>query len=48
MSSEYSAGASCPFEEKYVSAPGSPLFAFTSSSVQSHVIRSIALKLDPT
>ena len=47
MSSEYSAGASCPFDEKYTSDPAAPLFGSTSSSVHSHVIRSIELKLDP-
>ena len=47
MSSEYSAGASWPLDEKYVSAFGAPLFASVSSSVHSHVMMSVELKLDP-
>ncbi len=45
--SEYSAGTSWPFDEKYTSASGAPLLASRNSSVHSQVIKSVELKLDP-
>src|SRR5687768_16996512 len=47
ISSEYNAGASCPFDEKYTSASSLSPFGSRSVSVHSHVMMSVELKLEP-
>ena len=47
ISSEYSAGASWPFDEKYTSASSRPPFGSRRCSVHSQVMMSVELKLEP-